>query len=74
MVAGAGSEHSVGMVAEAFPDVELVRLSAGEGNGYRKGLDVAHERGFDWVWLLHEDAEADERALAGAARRRGQGR
>lgn len=63
MVAGAGAEHSVGMVAEAFPDVELVRLSDGEDNGYRKGLGVAHERGFDWVWLLHEDAVADERAL-----------
>ena len=24
---------------------------------------MARERGFDWVWLLHEDAEADERAL-----------
>ena len=63
MVAGAGSHPAAGMATEEFPDVELLRLPDHGGNGYREGLRVAHGRGFEWLWLLHEDAVADDRAL-----------
>jgi len=63
VVAGANADRTVATVAEDFPDVELVRLPDGEGNGFREGLKVARDRGYDWVWLLHEDAVPDERAL-----------
>lgn len=63
VVARASSDRTAALVARDFPAVELVRLSGEGGSGFRKGLEVAHARGFDWLWLLHDDAVADERAL-----------
>jgi GT2 family glycosyltransferase len=63
------------LVAERFPDVELVRTGANLGfaAGNNVGIKCALERGADWVLLLNNDAVAepglvDALAAAAAAR------
>ncbi|HEY3962050.1 MAG TPA: glycosyltransferase family 2 protein [Gaiellaceae bacterium] len=63
-----GSEDgSDRVVAERFPDVELIRNGANLGfaGGCNVGIRRALERGADWVLLLNSDAVA-RRGLSGA--------
>lgn len=66
-----GSEDgSADLVAERFPDVELIRTGANLGfsGGNNVGIRRALTRGADWVLLLNNDAVADE-GLAAALER-----
>jgi GT2 family glycosyltransferase len=54
--------------------IEVLGLdeNLGGAGGFAAGLRVAHERGYDWLWLLDDDTFADDRCLeellAGAIR------
>ena len=53
-------------------EVERLEVNAGGAGGFAHGLRVAHEAGYDWIWLLDDDTFAEptclEELLAGAAR------
>lgn len=42
--------------------VLLDRNSGGAG-GFRKGILLAYEAGYDWIWTMDDDVEPDENAL-----------
>ena len=56
------------------PGVEVMRLerNLGGAGGFERGLEAAHAKGFDWLWLLDDDTLPEERCLeallAGAQR------
>ena len=69
------TDGSDALLAERFPEVELIRagLNLGFSGGHNLGIRRAFDRGADWVLLLNNDAVADEglaAALADAARAR----
>jgi GT2 family glycosyltransferase len=35
----------------------------GSAHGFKKGMEIAHTNGFDWVWLLDQDGCAEEMCL-----------
>jgi len=45
--------------------LQYLRLdrNLGGAGGFRRGLQVAHEGGFDWTWLMDDDAEPSLAAL-----------
>lgn len=45
--------------------VDVMRLPSnlGGAGGFERGLQAAHARGFDWLWLLDDDTFAEERCL-----------
>jgi GT2 family glycosyltransferase len=53
----ASTDGSVESIAEAFPEIEVHRLSTNRGyaGNNNVGIDLAISRGADWILLLNED-------------------
>lgn len=47
------------------PLIEYVRLSQNTGGagGFHEGIKLAHEGGYDWIWVMDDDAEPKVDAL-----------
>ncbi|OUE22503.1 Undecaprenyl-phosphate mannosyltransferase [Clavibacter michiganensis] len=60
------SDGTVEMVAAEFPDVILLHTQAnlGGAGGFSAGLEHAIQRGYDYVWLMDDDAYPEPDALA----------
>lgn len=62
------------MVRSEFSSVELLELgtNVGGAGGFCHGMAWAHERGYEWLWLMDDDTfaqtDALEQLLAGAER------
>jgi rhamnopyranosyl-N-acetylglucosaminyl-diphospho-decaprenol beta-1,3/1,4-galactofuranosyltransferase len=54
------------MLAEQFGHLSLLCLETNSGGagGFREGMKWAHQRGFDWLWVMDDDVEAMPAALA----------
>jgi len=65
VVDNGGTDDAEAFLDATFPDVHLLRLHADEGHagGFHAGMKWAYFDGFDWLWLLHDDAVPDESAL-----------
>jgi GT2 family glycosyltransferase len=62
-----GSEDGTrAMLADEFPDVELIAYpdNLGASHGFSRGVTLALERDFDWLWLIDDDGIARPDALA----------
>jgi len=57
VVDNASKDGSVKMLNKEFPEVVLLANSSnlGVGEGYGRGMDYAHKKGYDWTWLLDGD-------------------
>ena len=46
-------------------DVEYVHLekNIGGAGGFNRGMRLAHEAGYDWIWSMDDDVEPEETAL-----------
>ena len=53
------------MGLRADPRVHYVQLerNIGGAGGFSKGIDVAYQEGFDWIWIMDDDAEPAVDAL-----------
>lgn len=58
LVDNASLDGTAQMVKQAFPQVTLfANLSnTGVGGGYAQGMDYAHKKGYNWIWLLDGDS------------------
>lgn len=65
VVDNASTDGTLDMLAAAYPEVVVHRLSdnTGASGGFSEGVRVAHERGFDWLWLLDDDVVAEPECL-----------
>lgn len=62
-----GSEDGTGaMLTEDFPDVTVISYpdNRGASAGFSRGVELALEREFDWLWLIDDDGIARPDALA----------
>jgi GT2 family glycosyltransferase len=73
VVDNASTDETPGMLA-GRDGIEVLSLqeNLGSAGGFAEGIRVAHERGYEWLWLLDDDTFAESRCLeellAGAAR------
>jgi rhamnopyranosyl-N-acetylglucosaminyl-diphospho-decaprenol beta-1,3/1,4-galactofuranosyltransferase len=65
VVDNSSADGSAEMVAESFPDVELIRLeqNTGSAGGFHAGLAEGHRRGHTWLWAIDNDVVATPAAL-----------
>jgi GT2 family glycosyltransferase len=66
VVDNASDDGTAAMVRDEFPDATLLALeeNVGGAGGFCRGLAWAHERGYDWLWLMDDDTLAFEDTLA----------
>lgn len=64
VVDNASSDGTAEMLT-AHAGIEVLRLpeNLGGAGGFERGLERAHARGFEWLWLLDDDTLVDERCL-----------
>jgi rhamnopyranosyl-N-acetylglucosaminyl-diphospho-decaprenol beta-1,3/1,4-galactofuranosyltransferase len=57
VVDNASTDGTADLVRDEFPDVDLLALrrNVGGAGGFEQGLSWAHERGFEWLWLMDDD-------------------
>jgi GT2 family glycosyltransferase len=74
VVDNASTDGTSEMVTTEFPGAELLALeeNIGGAGGFHRGLSWAHERGYDWFWVMDDDTfvlpDTLEKLLAGADR------
>lgn len=65
VVDNASTDLTADLLAGSYPEVVVHRLASNSGasGGFSEGVRVAHERGFDWLWLLDDDVVAEPGCL-----------
>jgi rhamnopyranosyl-N-acetylglucosaminyl-diphospho-decaprenol beta-1,3/1,4-galactofuranosyltransferase len=53
----------------AFAQYHKTKSNEGSAGGFRLGMKIAHENGFEWVWVLDQDGIASNRCLSELLRR-----
>jgi rhamnopyranosyl-N-acetylglucosaminyl-diphospho-decaprenol beta-1,3/1,4-galactofuranosyltransferase len=47
----------------AFTHYHKTKSNVGSAGGFHDGMKIAHENGFDWIWLLDQDGVASDLCL-----------
>jgi rhamnopyranosyl-N-acetylglucosaminyl-diphospho-decaprenol beta-1,3/1,4-galactofuranosyltransferase len=65
VVDNASGDGMLEFLRERFPTVEILPMTRnlGASGGFQVGVQRALELGYDWVWLLDDDCEAEPEAL-----------
>ncbi|HYO77573.1 MAG TPA: glycosyltransferase family 2 protein [Thermoanaerobaculia bacterium] len=66
IVDNASTDGTAELVRAEFPELTLLELPANVGGsgGFHAGMQWAHARKFDWLWLMDDDANAAPDCLA----------
>jgi len=58
VIDNASTDGTDQMVPEEFPQVTYVRLpeNIGGAGGFHEGMELAYEKGHDWIWVMDDDA------------------
>jgi len=66
VIDNASTDGTPDLVRERFPEVDLVVLpeNLGGAGGFHRGLQLAHERGHEWIWIMDDDTIPTPTALA----------
>jgi len=58
VVDNASTDGTDKMVSMEFPQVTYIRLpeNTGGAGGFHEGMKLAYEKGYDWIWVMDDDA------------------
>jgi GT2 family glycosyltransferase len=58
VIDNASTDGTDQMIGNEFPQVTYVRLSEniGGAGGFHEGMKVAYGKGYDWIWVMDDDA------------------
>ena len=56
-----------------FAYYHKTKSNVGSAGGFRHGMKIAHENGFDWIWVLDQDGIASDFCLTELLKRAGDG-
>jgi rhamnopyranosyl-N-acetylglucosaminyl-diphospho-decaprenol beta-1,3/1,4-galactofuranosyltransferase len=59
VIDNASTDGTRAMVEQEFAEVEIFTMpyNSGGAGGFREGIKRAHERGFEWIWIMDDDIE-----------------
>jgi len=62
VIDNASTDGTDQMIYSEFPAVTYVRLpeNIGGSGGFHEGMKLAYEKGYDWIWIMDDDAIAKE--------------
>ena len=65
VVDNASTDSTADLLAGSYPEASVHRLASNSGSsgGFSEGVRLAHEMGFDWLWLLDDDVVAEPACL-----------
>ncbi|GAA6756682.1 hypothetical protein Thermus77420_21580 [Thermus thalpophilus] len=65
VVDNASTDGTADMLREEFSQVEVLRLPENQGGagGFHEGMKRAYELGYEWMWLMDDDALPSRTAL-----------
>ncbi len=65
LIDNASADGTDQMIQDEFPQVTYVRLpdNMGGAGGFHEGIKVAYEKGYDWIWVMDDDAFPEPTAL-----------
>jgi rhamnopyranosyl-N-acetylglucosaminyl-diphospho-decaprenol beta-1,3/1,4-galactofuranosyltransferase len=65
VIDNASTDGTEDVVRERFPGVTYVKLASNSGGagGFHEGIKLAFEKGYDWIWIMDDDAIAMANAL-----------
>lgn len=65
LVDNASSDDTTQIVEQMFPQVTLFKNSSntGVGGGYAQGMEYAHKKGYNWIWIFDGDSLPQVSAL-----------
>ncbi len=65
VVDNASTDGTTEMVADSFPQVEILRLAENMGGagGFHYGIKWAYEQGYHWISAMDDDGRPDEQCL-----------
>lgn len=66
VVDNASTDGTRAMVREAFPQATVLALprNVGGAGGFHAGMKWGYRQGFDWLWIMDDDARPDPDCLA----------
>jgi len=66
VVDNASTDGTPEMLKAEFPQVEVLRLPENQGGagGFHEGMKRAYEMGFEWLWIMDDDAFPEKDVLA----------
>ncbi|WP_416376374.1 glycosyltransferase family 2 protein [Thermus sp. PS18] len=65
VVDNASTDGTREMLKKEFPQVEVLALPENQGGagGFHEGMKKAYEDGYDWIWVMDDDAFPDRKTL-----------
>jgi len=65
VIDNASTDGTDQMIRSEFPQVTYVRLpeNIGGAGGFHEGMKVAYGKGYDWIWVMDDDAFPEPTAL-----------
>lgn len=60
IVDNVSTDGTLDMVAAEFPQLPVLKLerNSGGAGGFEAGMKWAYEKGYDWIWVMDDDARA----------------
>jgi GT2 family glycosyltransferase len=65
VVDNGSTDTTLDMLHSDFPDITVLALpeNTGPAGGYARGLKMAYQKGYDWIWIVNDDAIPRQDAL-----------
>jgi rhamnopyranosyl-N-acetylglucosaminyl-diphospho-decaprenol beta-1,3/1,4-galactofuranosyltransferase len=65
VIDGPSTDGTTQLMKEKFPEITYIRLDedVGGSGGFYEGMKLAYNKGYDWIWVMDDDATPENDTL-----------